>query len=117
MIASKHFFDSIPGEEFFLDCLQKPIELGIKNKTIKRGRLILFRRSHYFIQLSLETNRNNRENIDIPIPFAVEHYNEEGLMYFDYRIKALNVEQLPKLPEKISSAYLNNILEIQVSQL
>jgi hypothetical protein len=106
--------DTIPGEEFLINCLQRPISFSIKNKTIKKGRLLLFRRSHYFIQVSLETNRKTRESFDIPFPFAVEHYENDGLLYFDYRLPSLNVSALPKLPEKVTSVYFNNILEIQV---
>jgi hypothetical protein len=108
------YYDAVPGEQFFVNCLQKPIALSVKNKNIKRGRLLLFRRAHYYIQLSLETLKNSRENIDIPIPFNVECYEREGLMYFDYRVSSLNVGSLPKIPEKLNSVYLNNILEIQV---
>ena len=108
------YYDTVPGEQFFVNTLQKPIALSVKGKTFKRGRLLLFRRAHYYIQLSLETLRNSRENVDIPIPFNVECYEKEGLMYFDYRVGSLNVESLPKVPEKLTSVYLNNILEIQV---
>ena len=55
-----------------------------------------------------------RENFDLPIPFKVENYQEEGLLYFDYRLKSLEVESLPIIPEKIHSAYFDKILEIQI---
>ena len=108
-------FDEVPGEPFLLNCLQKQIIFSIGEKVIKKGRLLLFRRVHYFIQISLLTDKNVRENFEIPIPFKVENYNEEGLLYFDYRLTSLNVKSLPRIPEKISSSYFNKILELSVA--
>ena len=96
--------------------LQKPVTFSIKGKVVKRGRLLLFRKAHYFVQFSLETNKKDRESFDVPIPFDIEHYPEDELLYFDYRISSFLVDNLPKLPNKVSSIYFNNILEIQVEQ-
>lgn len=106
--------DQIPGEQFLVHCLQKNISFSVNNKVIKRGKLLLFRRFHYFIQIALLTERGTRENFDIPIPFNIEDYLEEGLLYFDYRVKSLEVENLPFITEKVSSIYFDKILEIQV---
>lgn len=113
MIKSSAHSNFVPGEEFLVSWLQKPVAFSIKNKTIKKGRLLLFRRAHYFVQIAIQTSKNTRENFDVPIPFAIEHHEEEGLLYFDYRLDSLNVSALPKMPDKISSIYFNNILEIQ----
>ena len=114
IISSSITLDHIPGEPYLIDCLQKNIGLVIGNKNIKRGRLLLFRRFHYFIQLALSTEKGTRENIDIPIPFKVENHLDEGLLYFDYRLPSLKVDCLPTIPQKVSSIYFNNILEIHV---
>jgi len=108
-------FDQVPGEPFLLTCLQKQVVFSIGDKVVKKGRLILFRRIHYYIQISLMSDKNVRENFEIPIPFRVENHKEEGLMYFDYRLKSLNVKTLPKIPEKVSSSYFNKILELSVA--
>lgn len=107
--------DEIPGEPFLISCLQKQVLFSIGDKVIKRGRLLLFRRVHYFIQISLLSDKNVRENFEVPIPFRTENYTEEGLLYFDYRLSSLNVKNLPKMPEKISSTYFNKILELSVA--
>ena len=60
------------------------------------------------------SEKGTQENFDVPFPFKVENYSEEGLLYFDYRLKSLEVESLPRMPEKVSSAYFDKILEIQV---
>lgn len=107
--------DKIPGEEFLVSCLQKDIIFSIGGKAIKKGKLLLFRRIHYYIQISLKNAKNERENFEIPIPFKVEIHQEEGLLYFDYRLCSLNVSYLPSLPNKISSSYFNKILELSLA--
>lgn len=106
--------EQVPGEPFLLQCLQKQLEFSVNNRIVKKGRLLLFRRVHYFIQIALCTDKNDRENFDIPIPYKVENYIDDGLMYFDYRLRSLNVKNLPVHQSKISSVYFNKILEIQV---
>ncbi len=59
------------------------------------------------------TEKNLRENFEIPIPFKVEDYSDEGLLYFDYRLDSLQVDVLPRIPDKVPSIYFNKILEIQ----
>ena len=106
--------DQVPGEQFLIGCLQKNMIFSINNKTVKKGKMLLFRRAHYFVQFAIQTERGVRENFDVPIPFKIEDYSDEGLMYFDYRLDSLEVETLPKIPEMVTSAYFNKILEIQV---
>lgn len=113
IITSATHLDRIPGEHFLISCLQKTINFSVNNKTLKKGKLILFRRVHYFVQISLLTEKGTRENIEVPIPYKVEDYSEEGLLYFDYRLKSLEVECLPRIPDKVSSVYFDRILEIQ----
>jgi hypothetical protein len=107
--------DQVPGENFLISCLQKQLTFNIGDRIIKRGRLLLFRRIHYYIQISLLNDKNARENFEIPIPFRVEPHNEEGLLYFDYRTSSLNVNEVPKPLKKVSSTYFDKILEIAVA--
>lgn len=104
----------VPEERFFINNLQKQIHFLINDRLIKKGRLMLFRKSNYFIQISLFNEKKHRENFEIPIPFKVECHEEDGLMYFDYRISSLEVKNLPKIPEKVISIYFDKILEIQI---
>lgn len=108
--------EQIPGESFLLFCLQKKIQLIVGGKTLKRGRLILFKRTHYFIQLCLLNDKGARENIEIPIPFNHEEYIADGVMYFDYRLSSLKVSSLPPIPDKVASNVFNKILEINVAE-
>lgn len=109
--------DKIPGESFLLSSLQNILSFSINNRVIKKGRLLLYRRFHYFIQISILSEKGNRENFDLPIPFKIENYSSEGLLYFDYRLKSLEVPSLPRLPEKVHSIYFDKILEIQSTNI
>tara|TARA_R110000868_G_scaffold294551_1_gene555069 strand:- start:1964 stop:2323 length:360 start_codon:yes stop_codon:yes gene_type:complete len=106
--------DHIPGEQYLIPWLQSQSTFTVGGKIIKKGRLLLFRRVHYYIQIAILTDKNTRENFEIPIPFKVESHGDEGLLYFDYRISSLNIENIPPIPSKISSSYFNKILEISV---
>lgn len=108
------YLEQIPGEVFLTSCLQKNVSFSINNKVLKRGRLLLFRRFHYFIQISLLSEKGIRENFDIPIPFKIEAHQDEGLLYFDYRLKSLEIDYIPLVTEKVTSIYFDRILEIQV---
>jgi hypothetical protein len=104
--------DHVPGEQYLIPWLQKQVSFSIGDKIIKRGRLLLFRRIHYYIQIALMTEKNVRENFEIPIPFSVENHETDGLLYFDYRLSSLHLENMPPVPKKVSSSYFNKILEI-----
>lgn len=115
------FLEELPGEAFLTRALQSPIKFILGQKTIKQGKLVLFKRSHYYLQITLLTLKNNRECFEIPIPFKVEEYSYEGVIYFDYRLKALagidsvlnDKLEKSKIKNINPSQYYNKILEIQ----
>jgi hypothetical protein len=115
------FLEEIPGEKFLTRYLQAPIKFILGQKIIKQGRLVIFKRTHYYLHITLLTIKNNKESFEIPIPFRVEEYPYEGLAYFDYRVQSLSGLD-EKLNERLSkikikninpSQYHNKILEIQ----
>lgn len=115
------FLEELPGESFLTRALQSPIKFILGQKIIKQGKLVLFKRSHYYMQITLLTLKNNKECFEIPIPFKVEEYSHEGVVYFDYRLKALagidsvlnNKLEKAKIKNINPSQYYNKILEIQ----
>jgi hypothetical protein len=115
------YLEEIPGQSFLTRSLQTPIKFILGQKIIKQGRLVLFKQQHYYINITLLTSKNNKESFEIPIPFRVEEYMHEGLVYFDYRLTSLsgiNEDlnfRLSKLKIKNinPSQYFNRILEIQ----
>jgi hypothetical protein len=120
MSVSSVIVDYFPGEDFFEKYLQHTLTLVLGKKNIKQGRLIIFKRTHFFIQLTLQNSRNNKENIEIPIPFFTEYYPDDNVVYFDYRVKTLfNSMDFDDdlnnftLKNTQPSQYFNRILEIQ----
>jgi hypothetical protein len=115
------FLEELPGETFLTRALQSPIKFILGQKIIKQGKLVLFKRSHYYLQITLITLKNNKECFEVPIPFKIEEYSHEGVIYFDYRLKALggldeslnNKLQKTKIKNINPSQYYDKILEIQ----
>jgi hypothetical protein len=115
------FLEEIPGESFLTKHLQTPIKFILGQKVVKQGKLVLFKRAHYYLHITLMTAKNIKESFEIPIPYKVEEYPHENLAYFDYRIQGLcglNEElngRLAKIKVKNTnpSQYYNKILEIQ----
>ena len=88
-IASSNVLTSIPHEELFIDTLQRNLVITLGNKVVKRGKLIIYKKQHYNIQLTLLNSKQNKENFEMPIPFLVEHHPDENLIFLDYRISSL----------------------------
>lgn len=115
------YLEEIPGEGFLTRHLQTPIKFILGQKVIKQGRLVLFKRAHYYLHITLTTQKNVKESFEIPIPFKVEEYYSEGLAYFDYRMQGLgglnedlnNQLSRVKIKNVNPSQYYNRILEIQ----
>lgn len=106
------FLHTIPNEEILMNFLQKPLKFVLNSKTIKKGKLILFRKIHYSIQISIINEKQIKENFEIPIPFSIESHIEDNLVYFDYRLQSLKIENMPNYIKKPSSNYFDKILEI-----
>ena len=115
------YLEELPGETFLTRHLQSSIKFTLGEKVIKEGRLVLFKRAHYYLNITLFTSKNNKESFEIPIPFRVEEYFHEGLAFFDYRLQGLLGlksefnEKLSKVRIKNTnpSQYYNKILEIK----
>jgi hypothetical protein len=119
------FLEEIPGEAFLTKHLQTPIKFILGQKTLKQGRLVIFKRAHYYLHITLLTSKNNKESFEIPIPFKVEEYPHENLAYFDYRIQGLcGLDEMlndrlfkVKIKNTNPSQYYNKILEIQAENV
>lgn len=119
------YLEELPGESFLTRSLQAPIKFILGQKVIKQGRLVLFKRAHYYLHITLLTSKNVKESFEIPIPFKVEEYTHEGLAYFDYRLQGLIglQEELNQRLAKVKikninpSQYYNKILEIQAGNV
>jgi hypothetical protein len=84
---------SINGTELESCCkflLQKNITLEFKDKIYKQGKLLIFHQKNFYLTFILDSIKKKNEKVEIPIPFEIESHTEEGLIYFDYRIKTLS---------------------------
>ncbi len=107
-------------EETLKDLLQKNLKLSINNKQYRKGKLLLFKQNNYHIELTVRKNEKDMKRFEIPIPFAIEKWADDGLVYFDYRLKTLAkndavvYEMLKKLPLEGNNKFYNKILEVQI---
>lgn len=104
--------DRIPGEEPLADNLQRLMRFALGNKIIKQGKLILFKRTHYCMYLTIHNIKGVTENFEIPIPFKVEYYPSQGLCYFDYRVKTL-ARRDSKKEEAAKKMFIKNVTPSQ----
>lgn len=77
-------------EEICKSLLQKTVSFSINNKVLKRGKIELFVQRNFYIIFHLLTDKNKKEKLEVPIPFVYEDHKDDGLTYFDYRIKTLS---------------------------
>jgi hypothetical protein len=70
--------------------LQRNVSFIIKNKIIKSGKIELFLQRNFYLIFHILTENNKKEKLEIPIPFSLENYEEDGLLYFDYRFKTIS---------------------------
>lgn len=107
-------------EEVLKGLLQKDIKLVINNKQYRKGKFLLFKQNNYYIEFTVKRSNSDIKRFEIPIPFAVEQWKEDGLIYFDYRLSTLSNndnkihQMLKKLPAKGNNKFCNKILEIQI---
>ena len=77
-------------EESCKSFLQKDIQFEMKNKIIKKGKIILYFQRNFHIIFILDNEKEKRDKLEVPIPFGIEHHNSDGLVYFDYRISTFS---------------------------
>jgi hypothetical protein len=109
-------------ETYFSSYLQSSLSFTLGKKFIRECKLSIYKKSHYFFQITILNLKNQTECFEIPLPFKVEHHPEENLLYFDYRIRSLakGDDELEKnlcncVGKIAPSNFLNKILEIQPS--
>jgi hypothetical protein len=66
---------------------QKTIQLTLKNKSFKKGRLINFKTSGCYVSIILQTDKK-RDIFEVPFPFAIKTINNK--LVFDYTLGTLS---------------------------
>lgn len=108
-------------ENSLKDKLQRNIKLYLKNKLYKEGKFILYKYNNFKIELIIK-QKNEIKKIEIPIPFKIEDWKEDSIIYFDYRICSLSnnnskLNELLKIMSKdCSNKFFDTILEINYGQ-
>lgn len=106
-------------EEILKFLLQKNLKFFIKSKQLKKGKLILFKQNNYHLELMMDIN-GEQKKFEIPIPYDAEVWEDDNLVYFDYRLTTLakNNPKLQKLimsvPKDGNSKFYDTILEIEI---
>lgn len=71
----------------FKPLLQKDVQLTLKNRPYKKGKLINFKISGCYVSFVLLTTKKN-ETFEVPFPFAIKQNN--NMVVFDYTFKTLS---------------------------
>jgi len=67
--------------------LLKPVVFILNDKTVRKGKLILFHQSDYYVKFTLQTNKNITKIYEIPYPYKILARNEQ--VTFSYMISDL----------------------------
>jgi len=90
-------------EDVLKGLLQEQVVFTLNNKTWRKGKLLLFQQSGFYLEFILETN-TKRETFEVPIPFEV--YRKEIGVYFDYTVNTF-VQGRPELFKLVDNLEIN----------
>jgi hypothetical protein len=100
--------------------LQKNIKFVLNDQVTREGKLILFNHGYFTLNFHIKNHRKNKNELfKLPIPFDFEYHDDDGLLYFDYRIKTFahgneEIETMVKGAKKTHlSKYYDKILIIE----
>ena len=113
-------------EKVFEKYFQKTILLSVKDELVKKGKFLLIKNcvigNNYYYELTIERSKK-LDIIRVPYPFSMEEYEEDNLIFMDYRLTTLfqNKKELlediyawtRKVDIKNPNKYLDSILEIK----
>lgn len=74
-------------DKYFKNMFQKNIQLNLKNKVFKKGKLINFKVSGCYISIVLLTEKK-KETFEIPFPFNIKQVQTN--IIFDYTLVTLS---------------------------
>jgi hypothetical protein len=112
-------------EKLFEKYFQKVLTLTVNDEQLKKGKFLLIKNcvvgNNFYYELTIEKSKK-LDQIKIPYPFFYEEYEEDNLIYMDYRLKTL-FKNYPDtlsvingwkqtIDTKTVSRFFDNILEI-----
>ena len=68
--------------------LLKPVMFTSAEKTVRKGRLLLFHQTDYYIRFTIQTNKNITKNYEVPYPYKIKQRNNHEIV-FSYLISDL----------------------------
>lgn len=110
-------------ENFLKNNLLRQITISNKNKTIKKGKFLLFKQNGYTIDfhiIIISKNKNKNIICNLPIPFNIKKIND-NLFAFDYSISTLSgnnkiiFHNLKQLIPVSKSKFYDTIINIQIN--
>ena len=97
-----------------LDCMKnlllKQVVFTIGEKSVRKGKLLLFTSDNYYVKFVLQTNKNINKNYEIPYPYKVTH--TDMFVRFSYKLLDLcrdNTKKLQMIEEYIDPAGANKL--------
>ena len=80
--------DSIDTElECIKNYLQKNVTFCVDQKTVRRGRLLLYNTKDYYVRFIIKTNKDIQKTYEVPFPYKI--FANKGYMSFSYKIQDL----------------------------
>jgi hypothetical protein len=73
----------------------KQVIFSIEDKTVRKGKLLLFSCDDYYVKFVLQTNKNINKNYEIPYPYKVRF--DESHVSFSYKLIDLCRDNQDKL--------------------
>jgi len=110
-------------EEYLKTILLRNLTISIKNKTLKKGKFILFRQNGYTIDFHLNQVLPSKTKMiicNLPIPFNIVNTSEQHTI-FDYRLATIagnNViikEKIILFSPVTKNKFYDTIVNIQVN--
>jgi hypothetical protein len=84
-----------------LDCIKnlllKQTVFSLGEKTVRKGRVMLFSCSDYYVKFVIQTNKNVIKNYEIPYPYKVTY--DKSHVNFSYQLFDLCKENEDKLQQ------------------
>lgn len=51
--------------------LLKPVVFMLQDKTVRRGKLLLYHQHDYYIKFTIQTNKNLNKTYEVPYPYKI----------------------------------------------
>lgn len=98
-------------EKLFEKYFQKTVELSVGGEIFKKGKFLLIENkilhNNYYFEFLLEKTKKI-DIMKLPFPFNVEEHYDDGIVYFDYRLKTFLNNSSIEYNKKIKSIIDNN---------